>query len=111
MRELLDFFVADAERTLVSLSEAVEQDDTSNLCDGLTSLGDSAAVIGAERLVELCKTTSAFGKDRITLAERALVASLRSEVARVAKEVKDHAAVGPALPGSGPDQTNHGDLC
>jgi HPt (histidine-containing phosphotransfer) domain-containing protein len=101
--ELLSLFASDAERTLAKLSEAVEQDDINSAYTGIISLGESAAVIGATRLVELCKTASLFGKDRITLAERALVASLRSEVARVVDGIRMHMAAAHNLPVSTPD--------
>lgn len=98
--EILGLFTSDAERSLSKLSEAVEQEDISSACTAVISLGESAAIIGAVRLVGLCKTASLFSKDRMTLAERALVATLRSEVARVVDGITSHRATGRDLPSS-----------
>ena len=106
--ELLGLFASDAELTLAKLFEAVERDDIKSACTALISLGESAAVIGAPRLVEMCKTASIFTKDRMTLAERALVASLRSEVARVVDSINNHMASGLDLPSSPVDGTKPG---
>lgn len=101
--EILDLFALDAERILANLSEAVEHEDISSACTAVISLGESAVVVGAVRLVGLCKTASLFRKDQMTLAERALVATLRSEVARVVDGVKSHRAIERDLPSSPPD--------
>lgn len=101
--EILGLFASDTERTLSRLAEAVEQDDMSSACTAVISLSESAVVIGAGRLAGLCKTASLFSKDQMTLAERALVATLRSEVARVVDAIKSHRATGRDLPSSTPD--------
>ncbi len=105
--EVVRLFISEAEQTIVKLSDALERNDVDGFRNSVISLGESAAVIGAGRLSELCKTAGVLSKDRLTLAERALLATLRGEAARVVQGIKDHV---PAAAGSGSSGAAANDL-
>jgi two-component system sensor histidine kinase RpfC len=97
--EVMRLFMSEAEQAIVKLSNALERDDVDGFRNSVVSLGESAAVIGAGRLSELCKTAGVLSKDRLTLAERALFATLRGEAARVVQGIKDHVPAASDLSG------------
>ncbi len=97
--EVVGLFMSEAEQAIVKLSNAIERDDVDGFRNSVISLGESAAVIGAGRLSELCKTAGVLSKDRLTLAERALLATLRGETARVVQGIKDHVPAAAGLSG------------
>lgn len=92
VNEVTQLFIADSAMTLGKLSEALESNEYDAFRNGVVSLGESAAILGASRLAELCRTAALADKDRLTLSDRALAASLRSEVARVVAAIGEHAA-------------------
>lgn len=108
--EVVRLFISDAEHTIAKLANALEQDDVNGFRNGIISLGESSAVIGADRLMEMCKTAGILGKDRLALGERALLAGLKGEVVRVVEEIKSHLPASADPPGSAPDDVKPGKL-
>ena len=106
--EVVCLFISDAEHTLAKLADALEQDDVNGFRNGVMSLSESSAVIGADKLTEMCKTAGVLGKDKLALGERALLASLRSEVVRVVEEIKSHLPASADPPSSAPDDVKPG---
>lgn len=98
--EVVRLFISEAEQAIVKLSNTLERDDVDGFRNSVISLGESAAVIGAGRLSELCKTAGVLSKDRLTLAERALLATLRGEAARVVQGIKDHVSAAAGSSGA-----------
>lgn len=108
--EVTQLFIADAGLTLAKLSNALERNDYDSFRTGVVSLGESAVVIGASRLADLCKTAAVLSKERLSLGERALAASLRSEVARVIAMIEEHEIHDAAVSGAILDDSKPGDL-
>lgn len=106
--EVLCLFILDAEQNLAKLAEALERDDVSGFCTGVISLGEASAIIGADKLTEMCKTAGVLSKDKLALGERALIAGLRGEVARVVEGIKSHLPAGADPPSSAPDDIQPG---
>lgn len=106
--EVVCLFISDAEHTLAKLADALERDDVNGFRNGVMSLGESSAVIGADKLTEMCKTAGVLGKDKLALGERALLASLRGEVVRVVEEIKSHLPAIADPPSSAPDDVKPG---
>ena len=98
VNDVVRLFISEAEQVIAKLSDALERDDVDTFRNTVISLAESAAVMGAARLTELCKTADVLSKDRLTLGDRALLATLRSEVARVVKGIKDHIPAAAGLP-------------
>ena len=97
VEEVLTLFISDTEHALARLREDLERDDLASFTNGVLSLGESGTVIGATRLIEMCRTSSVLGKDRLSLSERALLANLDAEVARVVVRIRNSldGSVGP----------------
>ena len=108
--EVTKLFIADAGLTLAKLSNALEYNDYDGFRTCVVSLGESAVMIGASRLADLCKTAAVLSKERLSLGERALAASLRSEVARVVARIEDHESHDTAVSGVKSDDSKPGDL-
>ncbi len=108
--EVLRLFISDAEHTLAKLADALERDDANAFRNGVISLGESSAVIGADKLIEMCKTAGVLGKDRLTLGERALLAGLKGEVVRVVEGIKSHLPANIDPPSSASDDVKPGKL-
>ena len=106
--EVLSLFISDAEHTLAKLADAMEKDDVNSFRNGVISLGESSAVIGADMLAEMCKTANVLGKDKLALGERALLATLRGEVARVVEGIKSHLPASVDPPSPAPDDVKPG---
>jgi two-component system sensor histidine kinase RpfC len=106
--EVVCLFISDAEHTLAKLADALERDDVNGFRNGVMSLGESSAVIGADKLTEMCKTAGVLGKNKLALGERALLASLRSEVVRVVEGIKSHLPASADPPSSAPDDVKPG---
>ncbi len=108
VQEVTELFISDSERTLVKLTDALERDNLDSFRNGVVSLGESAAVIGAEKLAGMCKKAGIFAKERMTLGERALLSSLRSEVSRVVGEVRGYLPPGAEPPNPTPNDRQPG---
>ena len=59
-------------------------------------------------LAEMCKTANVLGKDKLALGERALLATLRGEVARVVEGIKSHLPASVDPPSPAPDDVKPG---
>jgi len=88
--EVIQVFIKDAESTLAQMSAALRSSNTASFQTLLSSMRDSAAIIGAARLVELCQSGGEMDHIKVEVQGRALLAKLQREVDRVVVEVKSY---------------------
>lgn len=88
--EVIQVFVADAESILAQLSATLRSGDTASFQTLISSMRDSAAIIGAARLVELCQLGGGMDHIKVEVQGRALLTKLQREVGRVVFEVKNY---------------------
>lgn len=88
--EVIKIFITDAESNAAQMSEALRSSDTASFQTLLSSMRESAVIIGAAHLVELCKSGCEMDHIKVEVQGRALLTKLQREVDRVVVEVRRH---------------------
>jgi len=88
--EVIQIFITDAESILAQLSATLRSGDTGSFQTLISSMRDSAAIIGAARLVELCQSGGEMDHIKVEVQGRAFLTKLQREVDRVVVEVKNY---------------------
>ncbi len=88
--EVIQIFVKDAASILAQLSANLRAGDVASFQTLLSSLRDSAGIIGAVRLVEICQSGGEMDQIKVEVQGRAFFTKLQREVDRVVVEVKSY---------------------
>ena len=86
--EVIQIFLRDAERILEQLIATLHAGDVAGFQTHLSSLKDSAAIIGAGRLVELCRSGCDMDQIKVEIQGRSFLIKLQREVDRVIVELE-----------------------